>query len=74
MAVRCQCSDPGCPHCQGSCRADAVTVVFRIDMRDRIGHPMCDKCADDCVESGVFRTDDQALALFTGENDVNVDS
>lgn len=61
MAIGCDCSDPGCPHCGGACVAAAVTVVFRIDMEDETGTPMCLKCAEDCLDSGLFRMDDDAL-------------
>lgn len=53
-SAKCACGDPGCPHCHGKCDARAVTVMLRIDMEDRFGTPMCRKCADDALESGLF--------------------
>lgn len=54
MKTNCQCSDPLCPVCHGKCTTRATTVVQRIDMEDRTGTPVCEKCADDCMESGLF--------------------
>jgi len=52
----CECGDPGCPVCHGKCRKPARTTVYRSDMEDEMGTPMCEGCAADCVESGVFYT------------------
>ena len=54
MNPYCQCSDPGCPACRGKCLRKAITCVNRIDMEDRTGTPMCNKCATDALESGLF--------------------
>lgn len=56
LSARCQCCDPGCPVHQGSgrCTAPATTVLFRVDMEDVTGTPMCDECAADGLESGLF--------------------
>jgi hypothetical protein len=56
----CGCADPGCPVHKGasSCASLAVCVVFRVDMEDRTGTPMCDGCANDALESGVFTARD----------------
>ena len=51
----CCCADPGCPHCKGHCENRSVTVVVRIDMEDITGTPVCQKCAEDCMDSGLFR-------------------
>jgi len=59
----CQCSDPGCPECNGDgfgkqeCRERAVTVVIRSDgfADDKTGTPMCRGCADDAIACGFFR-------------------
>lgn len=51
----CECSDPGCPCCQGSCPVAADATVFRVDMEDITGTRMCEPCAADALESGVFR-------------------
>ena len=52
----CECGDPGCPVCQGRCRKPARTTVYRSDMEDETGTPMCEGCAADCMDSGVFYT------------------
>jgi hypothetical protein len=52
----CQCSDPGCPihHTHSDCTHPATTTLYRIDMQDETGTPMCEGCAEDAFESGVF--------------------
>lgn len=52
----CDCSDPGCP-CGGDCQERATMVVYRIDMDDQTGTPMCDRCGADALDSGVFTSD-----------------
>ncbi len=54
----CECSDPGCPEHKGEseCPNNARTTVFRSDMEDRTGTPVCHACAEDCLDSGVFYT------------------
>ncbi len=56
-AQRCRCSDQGCPVHKGipGCSNKAVRKVYRIDMEDRTGTPMCRGCANDALDSGVFR-------------------
>ncbi len=56
----CQCVDRGCPHCKGGCPDKATVIVYRSDMDDANGTPMCDDCANDAIDSGVFTdaTDD----------------
>lgn len=54
--IKCECSDPGCPMCHGKCGHDADCIAFRSDMEDRTGTPMCDDCAEDALQSGVFYT------------------
>jgi hypothetical protein len=68
--ILCQCSDPGCPvHPNHSdCSRRATTTVYRVDMEDETGTPMCDRCAEDAMDSGVFTTvaewrDDDAEVL-----------
>jgi hypothetical protein len=53
---RCECSDPGCPVHPGraECNVLATTVVYRSDMEDYGGTKMCEDCAADALESGVF--------------------
>jgi hypothetical protein len=53
---RCECSDPGCPCCHGHCERKATTVLCRSDMEDETGTAMCEGCAGDALESGVFYT------------------
>lgn len=51
----CECSDGACPvHPGESCHHHASTNVKRIDMDDRTGTNMCEGCANDCLESGMF--------------------
>ena len=52
----CECSDPGCPVHKGisSCSRLAITVLYRVDMEDRTGTAMCEGCASDAFESGLF--------------------
>jgi len=57
-ATQCQCRDPGCPVCSGLCRQPADSALFRVDMEDRTGTPMCAGCADDAMECGLFTTND----------------
>jgi hypothetical protein len=54
FVVTCQCVDPGCP-CGGSCQRVADSLVYRVDMDDDDGTPMCGRCSADALESGVFR-------------------
>ena len=55
----CECADPGCPIHRGvsHCGESAVVTLKRIDMEDRAGTMMCRACADDALESGLFRED-----------------
>jgi hypothetical protein len=55
---KCECADPGCPVHNGhsACENAARLKVYRIDMEDRTGTWMCDGCAADAMESGVFTT------------------
>lgn len=53
----CECSDPGCPEHKGKSRCSytgEVMLLYRIDMEDKTGSAMCEKCASDAFESGVF--------------------
>lgn len=54
---KCECTDPGCPVHKGKsdCRNYARTIVYRVDMNDETGTAMCNRCADDAMDSGVFR-------------------
>lgn len=53
--AKCECSDPGCPVCKGECKNTATQCLVRVDMEDQTGTLMCDGCADDAFESGLFR-------------------
>jgi hypothetical protein len=52
----CECSDPGCPVHAGKsdCENAARTLLIRVDMDDSTGTAMCQKCAEDALESGLF--------------------
>ena len=51
----CECADPGCPiHPGCPCDCGATTIVYRIDMDDTAGTAMCERCAEDALDSGVF--------------------
>jgi hypothetical protein len=53
----CICSDPGCPvnHDSQNCNKSASVYVCRIDMGDPDeSMPMCEACASDALDSGVF--------------------
>ena len=54
-ATKCECSDSGCKCCSGKCSHDVEQTLFRIDMDDQTGTPMCAGCADDAFESGLYR-------------------
>jgi hypothetical protein len=55
----CRCTDPQCSFCQGHCGEEATGILYRIDMEDATGTPMCDDCAEDAMSSGVFATDEE---------------
>jgi hypothetical protein len=60
--LRCECADPGCPCCHGSCYRKATFILYRmdhprsgvVDTEDETGTPMCPGCADDAWDSGLF--------------------
>lgn len=64
VKLLCQCADPGCPHCAGHCKQVAIVAVLRVDMEDRTGTPVCRKCAEDCMESGLFRESVSAFLKY----------
>lgn len=56
--MQCECSDPGCSGKHASqCYRIAATTLYRIDMEDETGTPMCHICAEDAMDSGVFTTE-----------------
>lgn len=52
----CECYDTGCEHAQTEivCKARATMTLFRIDQQDETGSDVCDTCADDALQSGLF--------------------
>lgn len=54
LNIKCECADPLCPVCEGDCWNTARVSLFRVDMDDEWGTPMCRACADDALASGVF--------------------
>jgi hypothetical protein len=64
----CGCADPGCPvhPNKSTCPYRGKTLMYRIDMEDRTGTPMCLKCADDADKSGLFRRGTKNAAYDTG--------
>ncbi len=56
---KCECTDMRCPAHEGieDCREVATVILYRIDMEDITGTAMCEDCASDAFESGLF-TDD----------------
>jgi protein-arginine kinase activator protein McsA len=61
----CECTDPGCPHCKGNCKKRATQCLRRVDMEDKTGTLMCNKCADDALDSGLFNSDTAAFIRAT---------
>lgn len=51
----CEDSDPGCKHCNGQCDRRAKVILRRIDMEDVTGTYFCRVCAEDAMETGLFR-------------------
>lgn len=64
-ALICECADPGCPYHAGvgHCNQNAAGEVFRVDMEDETGTPMCEDCAADALDSGVFTTREEPMEL-----------
>ncbi len=56
----CECADPGCPVCKGSCSELATDTVYRVDMEDQAGTPTRDGCTEDALASGIFATADES--------------
>lgn len=52
----CECSDPGCSanHGNKACNGLATSILYRVDMEDVTGTAMCESCASDAFESGLF--------------------
>jgi len=56
-AKPCGCIDRSCPaHPNVVCAMPATTTIYRVDMDDDDGTHMCDDCAADAIESGLFTT------------------
>lgn len=56
MRGQCECTDPGCPQHMGKscCQERAVSTLFRTDMLDETGTRLCQECANDCLDQGMF--------------------
>ena len=54
----CECHDAGCVHHEGLsyCLDGASETLYRIDMLDVDGTPMCADCVLDALNSGLFTT------------------
>lgn len=57
----CECHDAGCVHHEGSseCLDGASGILYRIDMLDVDGTPMCEDCTLDALNSGLFETHEE---------------
>ena len=49
----CECTDPGCS-CKGACVFPSKRTLRRVDMADEAGTRVCEECAADAFESGLF--------------------
>ncbi len=58
MKHLCECNDTGCLIHKGTqCKITGRTqILYRIDMEDVTGTMMCNPCANDAMESGLFST------------------
>lgn len=65
--MKCECKDPNCT-CKGICAMPAETTLYRIDMADETGSQMCDGCAEDAINSGVFRSEDAKPEVWCSED------
>jgi hypothetical protein len=54
--VKCECAEPQCVahRLHSSCNQPATDFLFRVDMTDETGTAMCEACATDAFESGLF--------------------
>lgn len=53
---QCDCNRPGCPsHPNGPCASRATDLMYRTDMSDKTGTPMCNACAGNAMGAGNFR-------------------
>lgn len=71
----CQCNDPGCPAHIGrdACDRDATENLKRIDQDDETGTDMCQVCAEDALDSGLFATDDTDGAELDFNDDTHAE-
>ena len=61
MIAKCECFDPGCP-CVETGKGThlpaghngLVQILYRVDMDDKTGTAMCETCADDAFDTGLF--------------------
>jgi len=56
---RCQCKEPACnvAHGASGCESTEDTTIYRTSEPDAVGMKVCVHCAQDAVESGLFRCD-----------------
>ena len=56
----CECEDRQCPaHLGENCKEIGKILLFRIDMDDASGTLFCERCAEDALESGLFRAKEE---------------
>ncbi len=56
MSVKCECADFACPAHKGqrACSRVASSCLVRVDMHDETGTQLCQECAEDAMDSGLF--------------------
>ena len=61
---KCECSDG-----HSSCELLATTILYRTDMTDRTGTAMCEACANNAFDCGLFtdEVDDSEDTELTGD-------
>ena len=69
----CGCSDPGCSCCSGECHRVADSILYRVDMDDATGTPMCEGCARDATDSGLFRREEIGDGGNLGAREIEID-
>lgn len=63
--MMCECGDSHCPahFKESTCNRRATVRLYRVDMEDRSGNAFCLPCAEDAMESGVFRRKPKTVYL-----------
>jgi hypothetical protein len=61
--IPCECHDAGCSAHAGIhfCTEPRTVTLYRVDMDDETGTPMCDGCAGDACDSGLFSIGEDAF-------------